>query len=276
MPDSNNTRVQIVVAIIGLIGVLGTALITNWDRVFPPKKQEAVTAQPPTPSTGATPSKSQPPKKPAAKPLPNTEASISSLPPAVPRVEEAPTQTVDENPTQDQRAASPEKKAKGKRPAMGAMIGGLAGGGKGNEIATRVAGANVEIISASPRSGTLLRRSEPMDLMLYVRYTLASQDTALLLVKPVFYAESTCKGEGTTSPRSERRSVSPGENKSSRVRIRWFPTKGKYKGDDSLLSVVNGSRSITIAAELREDRPGGGAKLFESAPFRQFCYPLSD
>ena len=32
MADSNNNRVQIIVAVIGLIGVLGTAVITNWKQ----------------------------------------------------------------------------------------------------------------------------------------------------------------------------------------------------------------------------------------------------
>ena len=37
---SNNTkswRVQITVAVIGLIGILGAAIFTNWDKLFPPE-----------------------------------------------------------------------------------------------------------------------------------------------------------------------------------------------------------------------------------------------
>lgn len=33
--DQKNHKVQITIAIIGLAGVLGSALLTNWDKVFP-------------------------------------------------------------------------------------------------------------------------------------------------------------------------------------------------------------------------------------------------
>ena len=36
MSDKKGYTVQIVIAIIGLIGILGTAIITNWDKIFPP------------------------------------------------------------------------------------------------------------------------------------------------------------------------------------------------------------------------------------------------
>jgi hypothetical protein len=32
------SRTQIIVAIIGLIGALGGALIANWDKVYPPRE----------------------------------------------------------------------------------------------------------------------------------------------------------------------------------------------------------------------------------------------
>jgi hypothetical protein len=36
--ESTSSRVQIVVAIIGLLGVLGGAVIANWDKIVPPSK----------------------------------------------------------------------------------------------------------------------------------------------------------------------------------------------------------------------------------------------
>ena len=41
MKDSkNNNPVQIIVAVIGIIGVLGGALLANWDKIFPKKARE--------------------------------------------------------------------------------------------------------------------------------------------------------------------------------------------------------------------------------------------
>jgi hypothetical protein len=36
-----SSRTAIIVALIGLVGVLGGALLTNWDKVFPPTKRDA-------------------------------------------------------------------------------------------------------------------------------------------------------------------------------------------------------------------------------------------
>jgi len=36
--QGRGANVQIVVAIIGVIGVLGGALLANWDKIFPPNK----------------------------------------------------------------------------------------------------------------------------------------------------------------------------------------------------------------------------------------------
>ncbi len=35
--DNQSSKTQIVLAIIGLIGILGGALFANWDKVFPPR-----------------------------------------------------------------------------------------------------------------------------------------------------------------------------------------------------------------------------------------------
>jgi len=35
--DKKNSRILIVVAVIGLTGTLGAALIANWDKFFPPQ-----------------------------------------------------------------------------------------------------------------------------------------------------------------------------------------------------------------------------------------------
>lgn len=43
MPDSDNSRVQIWVAIIGLVSAIGVAVIANWDKIFP-KKPSSVSA----------------------------------------------------------------------------------------------------------------------------------------------------------------------------------------------------------------------------------------
>lgn len=47
-PDKTNHTTQIVVAIIGLVGVLGGALIANWDKMFP-RVQTQVAAIPDKP-----------------------------------------------------------------------------------------------------------------------------------------------------------------------------------------------------------------------------------
>lgn len=40
--DESGSKTQIVIAVIGLIGVLGAALLTNWDRIFPHKTPPSV------------------------------------------------------------------------------------------------------------------------------------------------------------------------------------------------------------------------------------------
>ena len=50
MPDNNNknldSRTQIVLALIGLFGSVGVALITNWDKFSPPKPSISVIPSP--------------------------------------------------------------------------------------------------------------------------------------------------------------------------------------------------------------------------------------
>lgn len=53
MPESNgNGRTQVLIAIIGLAGVLGTAIVTNWDKIFP-KQPTAASHGTSSPETGA-------------------------------------------------------------------------------------------------------------------------------------------------------------------------------------------------------------------------------
>jgi len=40
---------QITVAVISLLGVLGTAIIANWDTIFPPEESEPITQHDPGP-----------------------------------------------------------------------------------------------------------------------------------------------------------------------------------------------------------------------------------
>jgi hypothetical protein len=40
--EKSGSKTQIIIAIIGLIGVLGTAIFTNWDRIFPDKTPQPV------------------------------------------------------------------------------------------------------------------------------------------------------------------------------------------------------------------------------------------
>jgi hypothetical protein len=58
MPDDNSnknqdSRTQIMLALIGLFGTVGVALITNWDKLFPPEPSASVT---PSSSVFASPS----------------------------------------------------------------------------------------------------------------------------------------------------------------------------------------------------------------------------
>lgn len=65
-------RTEIIVALIGLAGVLGGALFTNWDKIFSPNKQPVPVVGPdnasPTPSSLVVPSKRLP-ESPAPPPL---------------------------------------------------------------------------------------------------------------------------------------------------------------------------------------------------------------
>jgi hypothetical protein len=55
----SSSRVQIIVALIGLAGVIATALISNWDKIFPKKSD-----QPTSPvTTSSTPGTGTPAKK---------------------------------------------------------------------------------------------------------------------------------------------------------------------------------------------------------------------
>lgn len=49
MPESSS-RVAIVVAVIGVIGTLGAALIANWDRIFAPSPKSPPTIDSPRPT----------------------------------------------------------------------------------------------------------------------------------------------------------------------------------------------------------------------------------
>lgn len=71
MPDDNSnknqdSRTQILIALIGLFGTVGVALITNWDKFFPSKPSTSVIPSPvvrestpsPLPSVSSSPSPS--------------------------------------------------------------------------------------------------------------------------------------------------------------------------------------------------------------------------
>src|SRR5215470_1166454 len=55
--DSKSARTQIIIAVIGLVGVLGTALITQWKDIFPqtPKDNAGIAHQSTTPAQQTTP-----------------------------------------------------------------------------------------------------------------------------------------------------------------------------------------------------------------------------
>jgi hypothetical protein len=54
MGDNNNQKVQITIAVIGLLGVLATALISNWDKIFKGDTHPQTTAEKKTDSTKDT------------------------------------------------------------------------------------------------------------------------------------------------------------------------------------------------------------------------------
>ena len=55
MASKKPPRTEVVVAIIGLIGVLGTAVIANWDRIFRPKPPDGPTNSNIAPVNKSTP-----------------------------------------------------------------------------------------------------------------------------------------------------------------------------------------------------------------------------
>jgi hypothetical protein len=72
-PDKSNTTIQVLVAVLGLVGVLGGALIANWDKVF--SRVEPQVAPVHDKSDSPKPSHSDPPHR-----------SSIATPPAVPGV----------------------------------------------------------------------------------------------------------------------------------------------------------------------------------------------
>ena len=48
---SQNSRTQVIVALVGLIGTVSVGLFANWDKIFSDKKVQASSS--PTPNTGA-------------------------------------------------------------------------------------------------------------------------------------------------------------------------------------------------------------------------------
>ena len=43
---TENGRVQVIVAVVGIVGALGTALFANWDKIFPPDGRHEINVQP--------------------------------------------------------------------------------------------------------------------------------------------------------------------------------------------------------------------------------------
>jgi hypothetical protein len=69
MPD-DRPRVSIIVAIIGLVGVVGAAVISNWDKLFPPS----------TPHQNSTGRKTESPRDTGAAPTPRSPTSKPGVP----------------------------------------------------------------------------------------------------------------------------------------------------------------------------------------------------
>lgn len=67
-PDKTNYTIQIVVAIIGLVGVLGGALIANWDKVV--LRVEPQVAPVPAKSDSSKPTQSDVPRRSSVAPPP--------------------------------------------------------------------------------------------------------------------------------------------------------------------------------------------------------------
>jgi hypothetical protein len=53
--EQSNTRTAVLVAVIGLIGVLTSALITNWDKIFSGKSSSSPPSSSSTPNSGSAP-----------------------------------------------------------------------------------------------------------------------------------------------------------------------------------------------------------------------------
>lgn len=51
----SSARIQIIVAVIGLLGVIAAALISNWNSIFPKPAPTPASAQPTAPDTSSTP-----------------------------------------------------------------------------------------------------------------------------------------------------------------------------------------------------------------------------
>jgi hypothetical protein len=55
MTENSNTRTAILVAVIGLVGVLASALIANWDKIFSRQSGSASSSNSSTPNAGSAP-----------------------------------------------------------------------------------------------------------------------------------------------------------------------------------------------------------------------------
>lgn len=74
MPDDGGNKghtTQIVIALIGVLGVIVTGLFANWDKVFPDRSDE-----PPTATASPGPDSSDPPPPTSAPESPDTEEPI--------------------------------------------------------------------------------------------------------------------------------------------------------------------------------------------------------
>ncbi|MDA0339538.1 MAG: hypothetical protein O2910_06830 [Proteobacteria bacterium] len=60
MSEGSGSKIQITVAIIGVVGVLGTAIFANWDKIFPPVQIVAVNPPAATPNPVDDPSSGSP------------------------------------------------------------------------------------------------------------------------------------------------------------------------------------------------------------------------
>jgi len=76
--DKGNPTIQILVAVLGLVGVLGGALIANWDKVFP--RAEPQMAPAPAKTDAPKPSPSDTPRRsPATAPPAVRSVNISGV-----------------------------------------------------------------------------------------------------------------------------------------------------------------------------------------------------